>query len=66
MVRAAECPLSGPKSGHQEISVHYDGKIARECLLLLAGIEFPGFVNTDVGYPRPGNDQWPTVSRVNT
>jgi hypothetical protein len=51
----------GLKSGHQEISAHYDGKVARQCLVLLTGIEFPGFVNTGVGYPRSGNDQWSAV-----
>lgn len=31
------------------------GKVARQCPVLLAGIEFPGFANTGVGYPRSGN-----------
>jgi hypothetical protein len=38
--------------------IHYYGKAALQCLLLIAGIKFPGFVNKGVGYPRSGNDQW--------
>jgi hypothetical protein len=36
---------------------HYDGEVALECLLLLAGIDSPGFTDTSLGYPPSGDDQ---------
>jgi hypothetical protein len=53
--------IRGPESGHQEISYSLLWQVARQCPVLLAGINFPDFSDTGVGYPRSGHDQWPAV-----